>query len=80
MADDQDPPLPPARELADGYRFDLRDRDGDGKLTEPEFDRARGVTARLQDPEGFARYDADGDGHVDRAEWHAGREADRRQP
>lgn len=73
-----DTPLPQARELADDLRFDLRDRNGDGKLTEAEFDRARGVTARLQDPDGFARYDADGDGLVDREEWHAGRDGDRR--
>lgn len=66
-----------ARELADEVTFTLRDRNNDGKLTEPEFDRARGVTARLDDPEGFARYDTNGDGLVDRAEWQAGRKDDR---
>lgn len=72
----EEPPLPPAKALKDDLTFALRDRDDDDGLTASEFERGRGVTERLQDPAKFERYDANGDGRVDRAEWRAGRAAD----
>jgi hypothetical protein len=71
----EDPPLPPAKALKDDLTFALRDRNDDAGLTEAEFERGRGVTERLKDP--GERYDTNGDGRVDRAEWQAGRAADR---
>lgn len=73
----EEPPLPSAKQVKDDLTFGHRDRDDDRGLTEGEFERSRGVVERLKDPDKFARYDTDGDGRVNRAEWSAGRAADR---